>query len=221
MALQQQFTVSQSQDAATLYLNDDTGDYSAVDNPGGYGTPNTARNALALILIVNYKASTGDEALTPDTYDPETIELWTIPGNAKDGHVEFKVYAIDAYPTGSEPGAPATNDFIYDTTLNRLERWNGSAWVTATNSELTTNDVAHTTVDYPVLGLMWIAFNNINKLYISSPTTTNRNDLKDAISDTAAMLNGTIALFAEGAYAQAQKNIEKYQSRVDTLTALS
>ncbi len=217
MALQQSFSVSQSQDASILYLTDTTGNYNVTTNPGGYGSPNVARTDLALILIVTYKATEADVDIQPSTYNPETIGLWTIPYDQNDGWVEFKVYPI-AKKTGAE--TPSLNDFVYDFSGDQLQRWNGSAWVSAVYSELVTNDVAHTTVDYPVLGEMWVAFNNINKLYISGCKTMNRSDLKAAISDTSAMLNGTIALFAEGAFSQAQENIEKYQSRVDTLSEL-
>lgn len=218
MALIQNFTVSQNQAGTVLYLADSTGDYDAGDNTGGYGAPNTARNLLALIALAKYKASTGDVDLTVDSYDPESVTQWTISDNDSDGHVEIKVYSI-AKKTGSE--TPVTNDFVYDFSGNQLQRWNGSSWVSATYSELEDNDITHTTIDYPVLSAVWVAFNNCNKLYISGSSTMSRNDLKAAISDTSAILNGTIALFAEGSFATAQKNIERYQSRVDTLTALT
>lgn len=218
MALIQQFTVSQNQAATIIQVNDDTGLYNNPDNLGGYGSPNTARADLALILIAKYKAIAADESLTPDTYDPEIIELWSIPNISKDGHYEFKIYPVDK-KTGAE--TPALNDFVYDFSGNQLQRWNGSSWVSATNAELETNDVTHTTVDYPVLALATIAFNNVNKLYISGSRTTSRPDLKAAISDTSALINGSLSLFAEGAFAQAQDNIERYQSRVDTLANLT
>lgn len=218
MALVQRFSVSQSEDASVIYLNDETGDYDASDNPGGYGTPNTARADLALIVLAAYKASTGDEELTPSTYDPESVEQWEYASNGKDGHFQFDVYPV-AKKTGAE--TPSTNDFVYDFSGDQLQRWNGSAWVSAEDSELEDNDEAHTTVDYPILALMWIAFNNLNKLSISGCKSESKSDIQKYIMDTENMLNGVIALFAEGSYAQAQENIEKYQSRVDYLAALS
>ncbi len=217
MALQQNFSVSQSQSGSTLYPSDETGEYS-IDNTTGYGTPNTNREDIAIILIANRKPLSGDVELTPDSYDPETVQQWTITGQTTDGHIQLDFYSIDI-KTGAE--TPTLNDFVYDATADELQRWSGSAWVAAENSELEDNDVTHITVDYPLITQMWLAFNNLNKLYISGCKTMNRNDLKAAISDTSAMINGTIALFAEGSFAQAQEGIEKYQSRVETLIALS
>lgn len=39
-------------DGTTLYLTDKTGQYDAVDNEGGWGTPNEERNLNALLAIV-------------------------------------------------------------------------------------------------------------------------------------------------------------------------
>lgn len=218
MALQQSFEVSQNQLATIIYITDTTGTYDVSSNPGGYNTPNENRTDLALIMLATYKGSEADVDLTIDSYDPEDVTEWQVTDSPADGWHLFNVYSI-AKKTGAE--TPVLNDFVYDFSGNHLQRWNGSSWVNVEYSELADNDVTHISVDYPVLSDLWSAFNLLNKLYIAGCKTMNRNDLKAAISDTSAMLNGTIALFAEGAFAQAQENIEKYQSRVDTILTLS
>lgn len=217
------FQVSQSDDGGTIYLSDITGDYNVSTNPGGYGAPNTARTDLALILIVNYKAIAGDESIAVSGYDPEVVTQWTMPNITKDGHYEFKVYQV---PRSGTEGAPVSGMFRWDFATNLLERYNGSTWVTSAAVdgiyvELEQYDRPHTTVNYPILYDLWMANNNINKLYILGSKTTARADLQKAIFDTKTMMSGVIAIFAEGNYQQAQENIEKYQSRVDALIALT
>jgi len=217
MALQQVFTISESQDGETIYIDDDTGDYDVSTNPGGYGTPNPARADVALILIANYKSSTGDEAMTITSYDPESVTQFIITSADTDGHIEFDIYTI-AKKTGAE--VPATNDFVYDFSANQLERWNGSAWVSATTADLVTYDEVHTTLDYPHIPELWMAKNNLVKLYILGCKSTKRDDLFKMIVNTNTMIDGVLALFAEHSYSQAQENIENYQNIVDEILTL-
>lgn len=218
MALTQVFQFSQSQDASLVYVTDITGDYNASTNPGGYGAPNTARNALANYIILEYKASTGDESLTVEAYDPEDVEQWTATWNENDGHFTATVYPVPI-KTGAE--TPAENDFVHDAAANQLQRWNGAAWVSAVVTELEDNDFSHTTTNYPILANMYVAFNNLNKLLISGCKTAPKSDIQKYIIDTQGMIYGTIALFAEGSYQQAQENIEKFNSKVVEFTALT
>ncbi len=217
MALQQVFTISESQDGETVYIDDDTGAYDAMTNPAGYGAPNTAREDIAIILIANYKGSTGDTAMTITTYDPENVEQWVITSATTDGHVEFDLYNIPK-KTGAE--VPATNDFVYDFTANQLERWNGSSWVSATSEDLVTYDAVHTVLDYPHIPELWMAKNHLAKLYILGCKSTKRDDIFKMIVNTNCMIDGVLALFAEHSYSQAQENIENYQNIVDEILTL-
>jgi hypothetical protein len=223
------FQTLQSPDAGTLYVNDITGAFSA--NGTGYGGSNTSRLNLALIMLAKYKPLSGDVRLTVSAYDPEgtsetQVSQWVIPSIStyNDGHFEFNIYQV---PKSGTEGTAVAGLFRWDYATNLLERYTGAAWVTspATNGnqylELETYDRPHTTVDYPVLSDMWIALNNLNKLSILGCKTESRSDIQKAIMETTNMLNGTISLFAEGAFSQAQENVEKYQSRVEYLLSLS
>ena len=217
MALQQVFTISEAQDGLTVYVDDDTGDYNAMTNPGGYGTPNPARADLALIMIAYYAASTGNTALTITVYDPETVEQWIATNTDTDGHLEFSIYSV-AKKTGSE--VPALNDFVYDFSANQLQRWNGSVWVSATSADLETYNAPATILDYPHIPELWRAKNNLAKLYILGCKSTKRDDLFKMIVNTNTMIDGVLALFAEHSYSQAQENIENYQNIVGEILTL-
>jgi hypothetical protein len=214
------FEVSENQGGTTLYLDDNTGSYHATDNTGGYGSPNTARNALALILIAYYKATSGDIELTPTSYDPVTVTQYTIPTAELqgDGWYQFTVYPV-AVKTGAE--TPSLNDFVYDNAADQLERWNGSAWVTATNSELEDNDETHENVHHAHIPDLFTAFNRVNELLIEgTQANLSRTDLTQYLKETDIMVNGSLSYFTKGDRAQFQTNIEKYQSRVDEILEL-
>jgi hypothetical protein len=217
MALSQVFEVSENQGGTILYLDDETGDYNVSTNPGGYGSPNTARADLALILIAKYKATSEDIEIDANTYDPESVTQWTFESLEGDGRYQFNVYSV-ARKTGAE--TPVTNDFVYDFTANELQRWNGSSWVAAENSELEDNDVAHSTTEHAHIPDLYTAHNRIAELLVTG-CSVSRSDLFLYQQETIAVLNGSLAIYTAGNYAEFQDVIEKYQSRVDQLIALT
>lgn len=217
MALSQVFEVSENVGGSILYLDDNTGDYEVSENPGGYGAPNTARTDLALIVIVKYKATEADVAIAASTYNPEVVTQFVFPTLNGDGWYQFNIYSV-ARKTGAE--TPVTNDFVYDFSGNVLQRWNGSAWVTATNSELEDNDVAHETVEHAHIPDLFTAHNRVAELLITG-CSVSRSDLFLYQQETIAMLNGSLAVFTSGNYAEFQDIVEKYQSRVDSIIALT
>lgn len=218
MALQQSFEFSESQDGTIIYLNDETGEYDAISNPGGYGAPNTERTDIALIVVLNYKDSDEDVEVDADTYDPEDVTQFQYPDLTEtgDGHYEAKVYSIDR-KTGAE--TPAENDFVYDFSGNQLQRWNGSSWVSATSADLVTYDAAHDVVNHAHLKDLFSAFNHLNELLIGRRCDPS-NDLFQYLLETSVMMNGSLSLFTGESFSEFQQNIERYQSRVDTILDL-
>lgn len=217
MALVYNFEVSENELGTILYLDDNTGIYEATENPGGYGAPNTARADLALIVLAKYKASSGDVTITASTYDPETVTQWTFPASTLQGDGYYK---FDVYPVAKKAAqSPTLNTFVYDFTNNRLERGTGSAWVTAVYTELETYSAAKETVHHAHIPDLFSAFNLINKLIIEG-NDTGRTDLKQYLLETRVMIAGSLSYFTEGNYTLFQTNIEKYQSRVDTILEL-
>lgn len=211
------FEVSENQGGTILYLDDNTGAYEATENPGGYGSPNTARADLALIVIAKYKASDGAVSITADTYDPEIVTQWVFDSDLQgDGHYEFNVY-----PVAKKAAQPATlNTFVYNFTSNQLERGNGSTFVAATYPELETYGHVHETVNHAHIPSLFSAFNRINELIIEGSSQKSRSDLKQYLMETSVMIYGSLSYFTEGNYTLFQENIEKYQSRVDEILEL-
>lgn len=211
------FEVSENQGGTILYLDDNTGAYEATENPGGYGTPNTERTDLALIVIAKYKASDGSVSITADTYDPEVVTQWVFENDLQgDGHYEFNVY-----PVAKKAAQPATlNTFVYDFTSNQLQRGNGSIFVAATYPELETYGHTHETVNHAHIPDLFSAFNRINELIIEGSDQKSRSDLKQCLMETSVMIYGSLSYFTEGNYTLFQENIEKYQSRVDEILEL-
>lgn len=218
MALVQVFNITESEDGSTIYVSDETGTYDAISNPGGYGAPNTERSDVALIILGKYKATAGDTDLTPDAYDPEDVTQFVFSGLERDGYHQFLIYTVDKYVA-----QPATlNTFVYEFSANQLQRGNGAAFVSAEDSELEDNDIANNTQDWPHIPDLFRAKNYLNKLLLINPyTSTKRTELKEFLVDTEIVSYGVIALFGEESYTTAQEQIEKYQSRVDTILELT
>lgn len=88
---------------AYFYLTDSTGVYDVTDNPGGYGTPNPARNTLALYLYgYKYRANpTDDEAITINNTIPETVTQWEIP-MTEDGYRYFRLLAVPLWDSSAQ-----------------------------------------------------------------------------------------------------------------------
>lgn len=218
MALVQVFQVTESQDGTIVYVNDETGDYDASSNTGGYGAPNTERTDLALIILGKYKASTGDTSFSFAAYDPEIVTQFSVTGLDTDGRHEYKVYSV---PRSGTEGAAVLNKFRYDFSTNQLERYNGSTWVTAANADLETYEYTNTTVDWPHIPDLSKAIHYLNKLRLIGSQSAKDTDLKAFLDQSEVVKYGVISLFGEGSFADAQEAIEEYQSRVDTILELT
>lgn len=85
----------------TIEVKDATGDYNVTTNPGGYGTPNNARNTYGLKLFVIEKSTAGDVILTntlqsPSTPTAKTVTAWRFD-NVSGGYHSFYLCAITDY----------------------------------------------------------------------------------------------------------------------------
>jgi hypothetical protein len=62
----------------TIYIVDVTGDYNAVTNPNGWGSPNEARSALtAITVLVTYPDATTDNlTLTGTDFDDDSVRAY-------------------------------------------------------------------------------------------------------------------------------------------------
>lgn len=63
----------------TIFIVDVTGDYNAVTNPNGWGSPNEARSALtAITAVVTYPDATTDNlTLTGTDFDDDSVRAYS------------------------------------------------------------------------------------------------------------------------------------------------
>jgi hypothetical protein len=96
----------------TIYIVDVTGDYNAVTNPNGWGSPNEARSALtAITVLVTYPDATTDNlTLTGTDFDDDSVRAYEASTLKRlDG-----VYKFDVTFTVSENNEIATEYSLRD-----------------------------------------------------------------------------------------------------------
>jgi len=108
-------TVTETFSATKVILTDTTGDYVAVTNPNGYGTPNAEFTDFGHYAIIRKKNvnSVADEVLALDSYDPLTATEFTAD-RAVDGHFEAKKLNIPIWLVGTSyvAGSLATGNVV-------------------------------------------------------------------------------------------------------------
>jgi hypothetical protein len=109
--------------ATTMVIQDSTGDYNATTNASGYGSPNAARNVLALILRVKNKRYDGEDdiqntLLSAATYDPESVTEWTLTLN-EDGWQQAIVYGLNLYNVNT---LLEVGELVWNASSNIIER---------------------------------------------------------------------------------------------------
>lgn len=122
MALAQEYCrTAITSDCATVTITDQTGVYDAVDNPGGYGAPNTERADLALALF-GWKWAAPDADDPTDTPldinndDPLNVASWQIE-QSLDGYYYYKLFSVDLWDVATEYTA---GHVVYDETYQNF-----------------------------------------------------------------------------------------------------
>lgn len=115
MALVLKADVTISDDGTQLFIEflEATGTYDEENNPGGFGAPNPARNALAIILFAEHKVA-GDVAATVLAYSPLSVSSFTVTMTKEVNGV--LAYTILALPIFAEEGDYDDGDVVYDNT---------------------------------------------------------------------------------------------------------
>lgn len=114
MALILKGDVTIKDDGTELYIEflNATGVYDVDDNPGGFGTPNPARNTLAIILVAEHKLVAADQAATILAYNPLSVTSFTITiTKAVNGVLQWNLLAIPIFDSG---GTYVDGDIVYD-----------------------------------------------------------------------------------------------------------
>lgn len=223
MALLQSFSTSENSLGTIIYLDDDTGAYSA-SNLTGYGSPNTERTALALISFLDYKLDAGDVVQSPESYDPEDVTRWEWQGIDADsnGWYQTNTYTFNK-KTGSE--TPVTGDYVYDFTADELQRYNGAAWVAIASAswktQIETDALTPTaTKNHMHLSGYYKAFNHMVKLIATGCKCKAIEDLRNYKREIKEQLEGFTIDFQEGNRSIAQLNAERYADRITELLSI-
>lgn len=109
MAITLKFVPYKNQSTERWTLTDETGNYSAT-NTGGYGTPNAARNTLALLVYGLNRTSGTDVVVSPITYDPTTVTSFIFQfDDDSDRYVRAHIFAVPI-----QTGAEVTGDYYWN-----------------------------------------------------------------------------------------------------------
>lgn len=123
---------TRSQDGLQVFIEffNATGNYDSVNNPGGWGSPNPARNTLAMLFYGNFKRVTADVPAVPTAFDPTTVQSYTLNISGVNGVIDFYIFAVPLYNSG---GTYHSGDITYDNTTNPsnpvLQQYNGTTWL--------------------------------------------------------------------------------------------
>lgn len=102
-----------------IYLVDDTGIFTAT-NLGGYGTPNTNRSDVALLVLGLLKHSKGNQVVSFEGYDPKTTNKF----NAIIGQDGWYVFSLLQLPflTDRALQSNTIGEILYDADFGKIVR---------------------------------------------------------------------------------------------------
>ena len=222
MSLVLQITLqSISADGTTLVFADTTGNYDSVNNPGGYGTPNPARNTLALFLQVFNNRFDGsptvvETPLTIASYTPTTVTSWTATV-AKEGWQEAIVYGCPLY---DETGATlySVGEVLYDVASSQLRQIltvSGTGPYTYTFNIIQVSALGtagietlySTVLNTYVIPTLYNCFNSANSKWLLSNQDCDYNEYQKI----SAYLSAIRAAFDSGSYESGEQMVEQVE----------
>ncbi len=124
--------------ADEVQLNDITGDYHAVDNPTGYGSPNAAFADYAHYAIIRKKNvnSVADALLAIETYDEQSDTAFIAPRTVDGWHEGVKlnipVWTAGTYASGT---VKYYNGVIYQANTSTAQQPPHANWDIISNLE--------------------------------------------------------------------------------------
>jgi hypothetical protein len=152
MALDIKTKVERNSGGTELYIEFRvaTGDYNVTTNPGGFGTPNPARNAVAVLIYGLHELTDAEIPIEPLVYDPLSVSSFTIPiVEARNGVMSYNIFAV---PIFDDMAVYANGDVVYDDTTTPsapfLKERVAGVWETRTVDQLIGNDVVVQLNDY-------------------------------------------------------------------------
>jgi hypothetical protein len=197
-----------------LVITDNNTGFTVQDNTG-YSSP--ARADLGLFLMfANIKTN---EVLffLANPYAELVDSSFVWEDILKDGNYTLFYWAVHK-KTGAE--TPALNDFVYNAGTDVFERWNGSAWVTATPNDFYTLAAQYATVidnkhhpDYTK------ALNFLHRAYVNGNQRLSHEQIEELIYELSLVLKGAVLAF-DAAPAEYQRIIEGYYPTVNMINSM-
>lgn len=217
---------SHTADGLVMTVKDTTAVY-ATGNVGGYGTPNAARNTLALFLIAYNKRYDGSESLVDNllvvnNYDPLTASTWTL-NMQKMGWVNVTVFGLQLYSTSL---SFQVGECVYDAGSTRirkiLTKSGASAPYTYTYQNIDTIDLAlpasvakyETVLDTYIITALCSCLQKARKYYFEKKT----NEAMQTVREVLAFIDSSIVSFETNAPADGQLKVETAEKICNCLT---
>lgn len=219
MALVLKSSITQSQDGSQLFIEvvEATGLYNAVDNPGGFGTPNPNRNNLALVFYGNHKRQEQDVLAVPLAHDPLTVESYTLNLANLNGVVQYYVFAV---PVFNPVGVYADGDVTYDNQTPGqpfLKKRVAGVWQTITSADLIALSIVVRKDGYAFpIAEMTFYKQGLNKKRLlvlrdvvrGETQTEDYDQLRNEFDYVDSELEAAVLDFCSGAYSEAQFKLE-------------
>jgi hypothetical protein len=214
--------VTQSTDGTQLYIEffNATGNYDASTNPGGFGTPNPARNTLAMVFYGNFKRVSGDVLAIPLAHDPITVSSYTLDIVGLNGVLDYFIYAI---PIFNPIGTYVDGDIVYDNQATPfIKKRVSGVWVPIQPADVANQTIVVQTegVAFPIPEMAAYR-NDLNasrmsqlQLKIDEGDNADWEDYyltRDGFDYVDGMLDAATKDFCAAAYAPAQVKLEKVE----------
>lgn len=231
MALIVKGDVEQNAIGSEVYIEflNATGVYNVDTNPGGFGTPNPARNALAMILVANHKLSAGDQAASIQAYNPLAVTSFTVNlSKTVNGVLQWNILAVPLFDSG---GSYSDGAVVYDNenpSLPFIKERVAGVWVERTEAQIVgnANVVQANEYSFPVPAAMELSKDLLmekqpklrDKVYGTNDYTKQEFDTSDQqYKYVDSLISAACDAFRAEAYNEAQSMIEEvfnYESQV-------
>lgn len=200
-----------------VYLIDNTGTYDSVTNPTGYGSPNTEREDVALVVLAVNKTSKGDILIDIVPYSPSTATHFDII-ISKDGWYQFSM-AVLMILDETDLGSYDVGQILYDASLDRIVKIGTDMNGDNIPLEIERKELLNSTYVQATTDTFFVAYNSKikNKIntQVSDLLTTNVSfedrelqKLQANYNALRAILQGAIYEYCRGNKYVAQKDIE-------------
>lgn len=219
-----------------LYIIDNTGNYDAATNPGGYGTPNLTRAGLALFHFATLKTELADVVVVVTPNNAETVAEFELTLD-KDGWLELHTVGIQLLtPSLTADGRFTVGEYVYDSANSLLyviasktansSLFNYTITPVTDYSLIRTQETYSNTINHLLLNELCISLNRARTKYLMSimnrtSTCSPENELaKEVIFQMENLIQGAAYDFGLLAYYEGEKKIEWAYNVAETFNCI-